>query len=154
MWFTEANTTEEPREGKLHAGICVGVSGDRHSYHDAKKSKRQKHKMKLPRTEAAIIPQSKIQDYLLSHSHPIGKFKAIIFNDLGYSQHNWSKLQSDLKELLGKDAIEKEVTEYGKKYEIRGKITGPNGKSRVMITAWIILKDEDFPRFITAYSGV
>lgn len=109
--------------------------------------------MKLPNTEVAIVPQGKIQDYLLSHSHPIGQFKAIIFNDLGYSQHNWSKLQSDLKELLGQDAIEKEVTEYGKKYEIRSKMTGPNGKSRDMVAVWIILKDEDFPRFITAYPG-
>ena len=64
--------------------------------------------MKLPNIEAAIIPQGKIQDYLLSHSHPIGQFKAIIFNDLGYSQHNWSKLQSDLKEFLEKDAIRSE----------------------------------------------
>jgi hypothetical protein len=24
----KASTTEEPREGKLHAGICVGVSGN------------------------------------------------------------------------------------------------------------------------------
>ncbi len=24
---TEASTTEEPREGKLHAGICVGGAG-------------------------------------------------------------------------------------------------------------------------------
>jgi len=31
----EASTTEEPREGKLHAAICArGVPGDRHSYRD------------------------------------------------------------------------------------------------------------------------
>ncbi len=110
--------------------------------------------MKLPNTEAVIISQEKIQDYLLSHSHPIGQFKAVVFNDLGYSQQNWRKLQSDLKEQLEKDVIEKEVTEYGRKYEIRGKMTGPNGKSMVIVTAWIVLKSEDFPRFITAYPGV
>jgi hypothetical protein len=31
---TETSVTEEPREGKLHAGICAGVPGDRHSYRD------------------------------------------------------------------------------------------------------------------------
>ena len=29
-----ASTTEEPREGKLHAGICAGMPGNRHSYRD------------------------------------------------------------------------------------------------------------------------
>jgi len=46
------------------------------------------------------------------------------------------------------------VTEYGKKYQIHGKITGPNEKSMLIVTAWIVLKSEDFPRFITAYPGV
>jgi hypothetical protein len=43
------------------------------------------------------------------------------------------------------------VTEYGIKYEIRGVITGPSGLSVELVTAWIILKDETYPRFITAY---
>ncbi|MEE9493353.1 MAG: hypothetical protein V3W04_08260 [Gammaproteobacteria bacterium] len=105
--------------------------------------------MKLSNIEEAIISQEKIQGYLLSHSHPIGKFKAVI-----YSQKNWRKYQSDIKEQLGKTVLEKEVTEYGKKYEIRGKMTGPSGRAVLMITVWIVLKGEDFPRFITAYPGV
>ena len=28
LWSAKASTTEEPREGKLYAGICTGVSGN------------------------------------------------------------------------------------------------------------------------------
>ena len=30
----KASTTEEPREGKLHAGICARDAGTRHPYRD------------------------------------------------------------------------------------------------------------------------
>lgn len=109
--------------------------------------------MKLPNTDRAVISQQKTHDYLLSPSHPIGGFKAIIFNELGFFQYNWQLLQSDLKALLANDAIERETTEYGTKYEIRGNIIGPSEKSLSIVTAWIIRIDEDFPRFITAYPG-
>ena len=109
--------------------------------------------MKLGNPEKAIITQAKIQDYLLSETHPIGRFKAVIFSDLGYHRAQWKKLQTDLKGFLDLEAIEKETTEYGRKYEICGELSGPKGKSIYLVTAWIILKNEDFPRFITAYPG-
>ena len=37
--------------------------------------------------------------------------------------------------------------------QIGGVLTGPNGKSVNWVTAWIVLKAENFPRFITAYPG-
>ena len=109
--------------------------------------------MKLPNSDKAVIPEQEISDYLLSTSHPIGRFKAKIFNELGYSQENCSLLATDLRSFLEKDAFEKEHTNFGTKYEIRGNIKGPSGKSCMLITAWIVRTDEDFPRFITAYPG-
>jgi len=110
-------------------------------------------KLKLPNTDKAIIPEAKIRDYLLSTVHPIGRFKFIIFRNLGYSSDNWIALHKDLKEFLKLDATIKERTEYGVKYEIHGIITGPIGKSTTLVTAWIVRAGEDFPRFITAYPG-
>jgi len=55
--------------------------------------------------------------------------------------------------LLKGDAQEKDVTEYGNKYEIRGIITGPSGLSVEIVTVWIILKGEKHPRFISADPG-
>ena len=109
--------------------------------------------MKLPNPNKAVIPQQKIQDYLLSQSHPIGRFKSIIFRDLGYTTDKWELLQSDFTDFLVKEASHKADTDYGRKYEIRGNITGPKGKTISIVTAWIVLNNEDFPRFITAYPG-
>ena len=109
--------------------------------------------MKLPNHENAVISQEKLQHYLLSKTHPIGRFKASIFEELGYRQREWAKLQTDLKRFLEYEADEKEKTAYGQKYEIRGSLLGPSGKSIYLVTAWIVLNAEDFPRFITAYPG-
>ncbi|MDZ7753983.1 MAG: adhesin [Gammaproteobacteria bacterium] len=107
----------------------------------------------LPNTELAVIVEEKVRDYLLSDTHPLGRFKAAIFRGLGYRQSEWSRLSADLKGFLSKEANPQESTKYGQKYEIRGRLTGPNGKSVYLVTAWIVLRGEDFPRFITAYPG-
>lgn len=107
--------------------------------------------MKLPNSDQAIIPREKIEGYLLSPIHPVGRHKAVFFNSLGYTQDEWQTLERDIRLLLFADAQLTEKTEYGRKYEIRATITGPNNHSAAIISAWIIPFDEEFPRFITAY---
>ena len=110
--------------------------------------------MKLPNAENAVIDSEKLHDYLLSPSHPVGRFKAAFFSSLGYTQENWRQFEADLRrQHLSKDAILHQETSYGRKYEIHGKIRGPAGKTRGIISVWIILVDEDVPRFVTAYPG-
>lgn len=46
--------------------------------------------MKLPERDRAIIDAEKLRDYLLSPSHPVGRFKAAFFASLGYTQANWT----------------------------------------------------------------
>lgn len=116
----------------------------------------------MPRAERAMVPDAKVKDYLL---HPEkGNGKHLAFNWLGYyREQNWQELQKDLKEIArthhawyGKPAMN------GLKYEIAAKLTGPNGRSMVVKTVWIV----DFapydspapppayiPRFVTAYPG-
>ena len=107
--------------------------------------------MKLPNLEKAIIPRAKIEGYLLSPIHSVGRHKAVFFNSLGYAQTEWQKLERDIRKLLTVEARPTEETEHGRKYEIRASITGPNGRSTAIITAWIVMHGEEFPRFITAY---
>lgn len=107
--------------------------------------------MKLRNIHAAKIPTRKVRDYLLSPSHPIGRYKASFFRSLGYDQAQWEVLAADLQALLAGDAKRMEVTEFGTKYEIRSRITGPNGRIGHIVSAWIILNGEDAPRFVTAY---
>ncbi len=109
--------------------------------------------MKLPNTDSAIIPREKLQDYLLSQSHPVGRFKAAFFRSLGYSIDNWDALERDIRSLLSNEVGNSQETEYGGKFEVRGEICGPTGQRAEIVTVWIVLKGKDFPRFITAYPG-
>ncbi len=108
--------------------------------------------MKLPGAERSVVDSAKIRDYLLSESHPVGRFKARVFNDLGYSAEAWDLLAEDLQQhATGYEAVATEVNPYGQKYEVRGTLSGPTGDAVIVVTVWIVLNDEDFPRFVTAY---
>jgi hypothetical protein len=107
----------------------------------------------LPGIENATIEDSKVRDYLLSTSHPVGRFKARFFLALGYSRRDWGRLRTDLLRLAREGEIhEGQPSEYGEKYEIRGKLEGPAGTASV-VTIRILLHGEDVPRFITAFPG-
>ncbi len=108
----------------------------------------------LPNASSAVIPDEKIRDYVLSRSHPIGRFKAAFISRLGFDADNWSILASELRSLaLREEAIRTQRTVYGQKYIVRGIIEGPNGRSTEIETVWIVLFSEDTPRLITAYPG-
>ncbi len=110
--------------------------------------------MRLPNIENAVIDSEKLRDYLLSPSHPVGRFKAAFFAALGYTQEKWRQFEADLrKQHLTKDAVLRQQTLYGRKYEIRGRIRGPAGKTGAVVSIWIVLADEKVPRFVTAYPG-
>jgi hypothetical protein len=48
----------------------------------------------LPNADNAIIEPSKIRDYLLSATHPVGRFESVVFNSLGYTADNWELFQT------------------------------------------------------------
>lgn len=50
----------------------------------------------LPYADRAVVEPSKVRDYLLSASHPIGRFKAAVFFALGYAPESWQRLRDDL----------------------------------------------------------
>jgi hypothetical protein len=106
----------------------------------------------LPGVVNAVIEPRKLRDYLLSHSHPIGRTKADFFARLGYAREGWHVLAADLRKLAEEgEAIEIATTEFGMKFEVRGTLRGPSGRDAGVVSAWIILLGEDFPRFVTAY---
>jgi hypothetical protein len=110
--------------------------------------------MKLPEAQRAVIAPAKIRDYLLSTSHPIGRFKAPFFASLGYTRGNWRRLEEDLRALaISGDAELGKDSPYGQKYEIHGILSGPSGRSAEVLTVWIILSGSDVPQFVTAFPG-
>ncbi len=111
--------------------------------------------MKLPNRNAAVIDPEKLRDYLLSQSHPVGRFKSVFFASIGYSCDLWQQLAIDLREQhLPNDVYIQKESPYGTKYEIRANLETPTGRSVQLVSIWIVLAEEDFPRFVTAYPGV
>lgn len=110
--------------------------------------------MKIPAAERAWIEPAKIRDYLLSKEHAVGRFKAAFFESLGYSADAWQLLEADLRALIvDAEATLGDQTNYGQKYEVRGTLKGPSGRSASIVTAWMVRLGEDVPRFVTAFPG-
>ena len=106
----------------------------------------------MPNAQDAIVAPSKLEQYLLSASHPVGRSKAVFFNSLGFRLAAWQELASALKLLLAEHTVDSlEATPYGTKYRIRGSLTGPNGRAARVVTVWIIPAGERAPRFVTAF---
>src|SRR5262245_1144498 len=109
---------------------------------------------KLPRAEHALVTEAKVCEYLLSFSHPIGRFKAVFFAALGYKIERWQRLQSDLLQLAASGvATAGRKSSYGQKYEIRGTLVTPSGRRASLVTVWIVLHGESYPQLVTAYPG-
>ncbi len=105
----------------------------------------------LPNALQATVDPSKVRDYLLSPTHPIGHFKAVVFNALGYSAEGWHVLMDDLLAIAHREpAVPGQPSPYGQKYEVSGKLTGPNGRSAQFTTVWMVKAGESLPRFVTA----
>jgi len=110
--------------------------------------------MKLPGADRSVVDSQKIREYLLSDTHPVGRFKAFFFKSLGYSAQNWQTLDQDLRRHAREhEATLGDVNPFGQKYEILGKLTGPAGNSAEVTAVWIILRGENFPRLVTAFPG-
>ena len=110
--------------------------------------------MKLPHAEKAVIDIAKLRDYLLSSSHPVGRFKAAFFQSLGYTVTRRGDLEAAFRELAAAGEAElDEATEHGQKYRVAGLISGPEGRTACVVTVWIVLHGQEEPRFVTAFPG-
>ncbi len=108
--------------------------------------------MKLPYAKNVVIPKEKLVNYILSETHPTGKFKAKIFRKIGFDESKINTFEKELKQIADSEEIIKEITsKYGTKYIIDGQIKGSEGKAIKVRTIWIIEIGEIKPRFITIY---
>jgi len=106
----------------------------------------------IPNADKAIIDTDKLRFYILSSSHPLGRFKAAFFQKLGYSIESCEIFEQCLREIILSEEVTKiETSRYGRKYVVEGSIISPSGQKVRLVTVWIILNKEVTPRFITAY---
>ena len=110
--------------------------------------------MLLPNAEEASIDPEKLRDYVLSHEHPHGRFKARFFNALGFRADQWQEFESALRtQHLTQDAETVPVVAEGQKFRIRATLAGPEGESAMVVSIWFIRPGEAAPRFVTAFPG-
>jgi hypothetical protein len=108
----------------------------------------------LPNPERTVVDEAKVRDYLLSPSHPVGRFKAAFFWALGFSADDW-RLLSDALLAIGHsgEANEGQASPFGQKFEIRATLTGPSGRQATVVTVWMVPNGRNFPHFVTAFPG-
>lgn len=110
--------------------------------------------MLIPNADRATIDPAKLRDYLLSGTHPIGRFKARFFIALGFAPERWEELAEALRlQHLTQDGEPSPSIAPSRKYTIRAILKGPTGQSAVVVSVWHIAAGADVPRFVTAYPG-
>ncbi len=89
--------------------------------------------MKLPNFENAIVSSTKLEGYLLSEVHPVGRAKALFLKNLGYDDTAPHILERDLLSIAGEEDVSHvQASEYGTKYIIDGMIRTPSGATVTM----------------------
>ena len=108
--------------------------------------------MKLPEGEKAIVDGRKIREYLVSRSHPAGRFKAQFFANLGFGPPNWQVVApAILRRATNDDARHVEEAEHGRECSVPGTLTGPQGRSADVVSVWNVRVGDDGPRLVTVY---
>ena len=120
---------------------------------DGSRIRTRQTRVKVPNEEAARIDEAKLREYLLSPTHPVGRFKAQFFRRLGYSRDDHHVLASDLLALLQNEIATTTENEFGTKYVVSGWIETPNGEVQRIVTVWMTRVGEDSPDLVTAYPG-
>lgn len=108
--------------------------------------------MKLPHFEQAVIPQSKITNYLLSATHRKGRDKAAFFARFGFRVDAWETLAAAFREHAAvHEVTTTETTRFGTSYTVEGVLTSPDGRAPLVRIVWFIETGESVPRLVTAY---
>lgn len=106
--------------------------------------------MRLPGGHEAHVPREKVEGYLLSRTHPTGRFKARFFLGAGFT--TTESLVAALEEVARRGTVSSEVqTAYGVKYVVDGQLETPAGDQAAIRTVWIREEGSVVPQFVTAY---
>jgi hypothetical protein len=108
--------------------------------------------MKLPQAEQAVVPQNKIEHYLLNPGHPIGGSKAGFFLRFGFSREEWHLLANALRQHARANSVANAVCDVdGTAYLVEGPLETPSGRRPRLRSVWLVETGKLAPRFITAY---
>ncbi len=108
--------------------------------------------MKLPNAARASVDIAKLRDYCLSNTHPEGRHKARVFQSaLGISSGDAEFLREAILDAAAKtDAVAEDSDAHGARYLLDFELKRENRQAMIR-TAWIVRRNEDFPRLLTCY---
>jgi len=107
--------------------------------------------MFLPCKENAIVKLSKINDYLLSENHPVGRSKAKFFKMIGFNETNIDLFGKALLEISKLEVIETVKNDFGTKYVIIGMLKSPLNIEYLVSTVWMLENQSNEPYLVTCY---
>ena len=108
--------------------------------------------MNVPNAEQAVVPQNKVENYLLDLSHPIGGDKARFFLHFGFRREEWTVLADALRLHVRGNPVARSIPDVdGVTYVVEGPLETLSGRKPGVRTVWLIETGELAPRFITAY---
>jgi hypothetical protein len=108
--------------------------------------------MHLPHIDEAYVSEAKLSGYLLATDHASGRSKARFLNNLGFRQDQPDILRRALLQHAADNAVSSvQLTPFGTKYLIEGRISGPTGAAAAIRSVWFVETGEFVPRFVTAY---
>ena len=108
--------------------------------------------MKLPNGRKCYLG-TKLEDYSLNLSHREGRHKARVFESvLGITQAHPELLIAAIRSAAASsDEVEARGDNgFGEAFNLRFAMTTSHGSATVL-TGWIVLYNEDFPRLTTCY---
>jgi hypothetical protein len=108
--------------------------------------------MWMPHAHRARVGRRKVVDYLLSHTHLVGRHKARYFESLGFTVDRPDELAAALR-LVAREGVvvEAVVSEFGTRYIVDGVLRTPKSATPAIRTIWMIQAGADIPEFVTAY---
>jgi len=96
----------------------------------------------VPNLDKAVVPATKVTDYLLSETYLNSKHKASLFRPYGFSLDNWQTLEQAVRQhIFDHDVANVESSPFGVRYAVYGAITAADRRSTLVRTVWFIGPD-------------
>lgn len=107
--------------------------------------------MKVPGAERVRIDDRKVREYLLSKTHPVGRFKARVFATAGFNESMVDAFIAEIRRIAATGEVSGvQDTEFGRKYTVPGSLVGPIGVIQVL-TVWIAEAGHPDLRLVTVH---
>jgi hypothetical protein len=108
--------------------------------------------MPLPGRDEVVVSERKVRNYLLSSTHPVGRYKAAWLISLGFSAATWRKLVESLENHAAAcELAADERSAFGIRYVLEGPLMTPDGRNPPARSVWFIEEGSDRLRFVTLY---